>query len=945
MGRTKCAVRLANIGRCVCVPDGKKMSPSPERWRFLEQIYRAAVERPAGERAEFLKQACPDEDLRREVESLLRFEHKGDTFMQQSPWAQPPELAPGMRLGPYAVESPLGAGGMGEVWRARDTRLGRSVAVKVSKVGFGKRFEREARAIATLNHPNIAQIYDVGENYLVMEFVDGAPVRPTDDIRKLLDIALQIADGLSAAHSAGIVHRDLKPDNVLITKDGRIKILDFGLAKQEPAAESPLTNTMTITGAGMVVGTVDYMSPEQARGQELDHRSDQFSFGQILYELATGKRPFRRETAAETMAAIIRDEPDPLPPTVPAPVRWTIERCLGKEPDHRYDSTRDLYRELRQTREGLSQTFAQAAEVIGPPSRARSLWPAIALAAVVASALLGMWLESLRHSATPTWAGLRLGGPVVALSPRVSPDGQMLALLTLVNRQTQVAILKPDGGSWRGASWNVLTHAAGNGSVTNLSWARDGSRLFFDRFWERPSGVYSIPPLGGEPALLLEDAWAPQALPDGSLVVLKRTPNEHDQAFRFWPESGRTEPLPVYLPIYDAGPPLRAFADGKEIVFIGATEESRLESGAQPYILDLATRKSRRLDPKAPIDQLDFQLGVPLAPTPDGRGVLMLGREESSFELIRVERDGKRGHTRVFSFATGVPPFYADAAPDGSIYVDSAAMSPSISRFTVAGRLISDSAAPPPFDKRVLLLNDGRVLITAPFGGHLRLLCGTAGADFRPFLQGDHSDVAYASPAGPDEIALLMGPSGKRHIAFASVSNGVLRRDVPVPGGNATAVAVSASLKTIYYVVQDAIYSMPEEGGLPKRLAGGDDLAIAPSGRLLVIHNSKGVERVQLPSGVAEPIVLPAGIRLASVHFSPSAIDREGRILISVVTPDDFDYKPAIIEGGKVTVISTDRPGDNLVPGWTPDGNVIAVHDVLRSDLWRFSKTGNSETK
>ncbi|HUA62317.1 MAG TPA: serine/threonine-protein kinase, partial [Verrucomicrobiae bacterium] len=272
------------------------MSPTPERWRFLEQIYRAAVERPAGERAEFLKQACPDEDLRREVESLLRFEHKGDTFMQQSPWAQPPELAPGMRLGPYAVESPLGAGGMGEVWRARDTRLGRSVAVKVSKVGFGKRFEREARAIATLNHPNIAQIHDVGENYLVMEFVDGAPVRPTDDIRKLLDIALQIADGLSAAHSAGIVHRDLKPDNVLITKDGRIKILDFGLAKQETSAESSVTNTATMTEAGMVVGTVDYMSPEQARGQALDHRSDQFSFGLILYELATGKRAFRRET-------------------------------------------------------------------------------------------------------------------------------------------------------------------------------------------------------------------------------------------------------------------------------------------------------------------------------------------------------------------------------------------------------------------------------------------------------------------------------------------------------------------------------------------------------------------------------------------------------------------------------------------------------------------------
>jgi predicted Ser/Thr protein kinase len=838
----------------------------------------------------------------------------------------------------------LGAGGMGEVWKARDTRLERSVAIKTSKTGFGKRFEREARAIAALNHPNIAHVYDVGENYLVMEFVDGAPIRPTDDIRKLLDVALQIADGLSAAHTAGIVHRDLKPDNILLTKDGRIKILDFGLAKQQAAAESPAANTVTLTEAGMVVGTVDYMSPEQARAQELDHRSDQFSFGLILYELATGKRPFRRETAAETMAAIIRDEPDPLPATVPAPVRWTIERCLGKEPDQRYDSTRDLYRELRQTRDGLSQTLPPSA-VTASPSSTRWRWGIVALTAIAAGLLWWMWFESLRHSAVPAWAGARLGGPVVALSPRVSPDGQMLALLTLVNRQTQVAILKPGRRGSEGESWNVLTHDSANGSVTNLSWAPDGSRLFFDRFWERPAGVYSIPPLGGKPTLLLDDGWAPQALPDGSLVVLKRTPNEHDQAFRFWPDSGRSEPLPVYLPVYDAGPPLRAFADGKEIVFIGATDEPGLESGTQPYILDLATRKSRRLDPKAPIDQLDFQLGLPLAPTPDGRGVLMLGREENSFELIRVERDGNPGHTRVFSFANGVPPFYADAAPDGSIYVDSAAMSPSISRFTVAGRLISDSAAPPPSDKRVLLLNDGRVLITAPFGGRLRLLSGTVGADFRPFLQGNQTDVACVSPVTADEVAFLVGPSGKRHIAFASVSNGVLRRDVPVPGGDATAIAVSASLKTIYYVAQGAIYSMPEEGGPPKRLTSGHDLAIAPSGRLLVIHDTKGLARVQLPSGITEPIVLPAGIRLASVDLSPSAIDREGRILISVVTPNDFDYKAAMIDGGKVRVISTERPGDNLVPGWTTDGDVISVHDVLRSELWRFTKTGTSETK
>src|SRR6202142_4335693 len=216
----------------------------------------------------------------------------------------------GTRFGPYEAISPLGAGGMGEVWKARDTRVDRIVAIKMSQKQFSERFEREARAIAALNHPNICSLYDVGPDYLVMEDVDGAPIRPVQNVRKLLDLAVQIADGLASAHDHGITHRDLKPENILVTGDERMKILDFGLAKLDAAPNNAgATQAVTVTQPGTVVGTVAYMSPEQARGLPLDSRSDQFSFGAILYELASGKRPFSSDSAPQTMAAIIEKDP------------------------------------------------------------------------------------------------------------------------------------------------------------------------------------------------------------------------------------------------------------------------------------------------------------------------------------------------------------------------------------------------------------------------------------------------------------------------------------------------------------------------------------------------------------------------------------------------------------------------------------------------------------
>src|SRR6266446_4866156 len=292
-------------------------------------------------------------------------------------------LTSGTKLGPYEIQSPLGAGGMGEVYRARDTRLDRSVAIKILSAAFSAdcdrlvRFEQEARSASALNHPSIVTIYELGQDgsthYIAMELVEGKTLRELLvsgllPMRKAIEIAAQVAEGLTKAHEAGITHRDLKPENLMVSHDGFVKILDFGLAKHgSPSGErSDMFNPSTsLTASGLVLGTAGYMSPEQAGGRPLDFRSDQFSFGLVLYEMVTGKRPFQRGTTAETLVAILREQAEPVGVQnrdAPAPLCWAIERCLAKEPDKRYVSTLDLARELAAIRDRFSEKPATQVE-------------------------------------------------------------------------------------------------------------------------------------------------------------------------------------------------------------------------------------------------------------------------------------------------------------------------------------------------------------------------------------------------------------------------------------------------------------------------------------------------------------------------------------------------------------------------------------------------------
>jgi serine/threonine protein kinase/tetratricopeptide (TPR) repeat protein len=331
-------------------------------------------------------------------------------------------LAPSRRIGAYEILGHLGTGGMGEVYRARDTRLGRIVAIKFissdahADLFARERLGREAQLASSLNHPNIVTVFDVGEEdghpYIVMELVDGESLyrcltSRRFKTREVLDIACQVADGLAAAHSAGVVHRDLKPQNIMLTSDGRAKIVDFGLSKQAAAAAGPEELTAkgsALTAEHSVLGSAGYMAPEQVAGQPVDGRADQFALGAVLYEMLAGKRAFKKATSVQTMAAIIDDEPASLfdvSPAVPEPVVALVERCLAKSPDRRYASTHDLARDLHDLRDSVISGSRTSSRLPVPPVRLRWRWVGAAVLTIgVLAAVTALLTRNQRTPAT-----------------------------------------------------------------------------------------------------------------------------------------------------------------------------------------------------------------------------------------------------------------------------------------------------------------------------------------------------------------------------------------------------------------------------------------------------------------------------------------------------------------------------------------------------------------
>jgi eukaryotic-like serine/threonine-protein kinase len=441
-------------------------------------------------------------------------------------------LTSGTVLGQYEIISPLGAGSMGEVYRARDTRLNRVVAIKVLPELASLdperllRFEQEARSAAALNHPNIVAIYQMGTYfgvpYLVSELLDGKTLTETIrkgpmPVRRVMDYAIQIAEGLAAAHEKGIVHRDLKPDNIFVTKEGRIKILDFGLAKLVPPKESAISAAPTITLPGVALGTVGYMSPEQVRGLDTDPRSDIFAFGAILYEMVMGKRIFHGPTSADTMSAILNQEPpaiSQLAPEVPPAFERVIRRCLEKRPDQRFQSASDLAFALQALSDPtlVSSTGVHAILKESPDQPRVGTFLAVLGAVLAVAVLVYFWMQPPAAPKVANYVQLTRDGQPKSL---IGTDGSRLYLGLGVSSSASFAARAVAEMSVAGGEPKVVPLLPSPNMVP-LDLSPDGSQLLaVDGQGAPPKGpLWSLPILGGSPRRLGDAvgesaAWSP----------------------------------------------------------------------------------------------------------------------------------------------------------------------------------------------------------------------------------------------------------------------------------------------------------------------------------------------------------------------------------------------------------------------------------------------------
>jgi predicted Ser/Thr protein kinase len=857
-------------------------------------------------------------------------------------------LTLGTRLGPYEILAPIGAGGMGEVYRAHDSRLGRDVAVKIlppevaTDPSRRMRFEQEARAVAALNHPNIVAVYDVGDDYIVTELVLGEPLRGAKfGLRKTLDIATQIASGLAAAHAAGIVHRDLKPDNVLVTKDGRAKILDFGLARRRDPQTAAGDETLTAhTEPGLVMGTAGYMSPEQVRGLEVDHRSDIFSFGVMLHEMLSGQRAFQRETSAQTMTAILQDDAPDLPSAVPGGVREVVTHCLEKDAPNRFQSAHDLGFALHALSQGDSQSGAVDAPVDSAPiASPRRAWLAVAglLFAVAATFALTRWL-TLQPSAT-RWSAVRLGGPDIALNPQLSPDGHVLAFQAMVDGNSQVAVMKPDSGSW-----NVLTRRRDIGTVNYVSWSPDGGTIYYSRGVDVPTGVFSVPFLGGEEHLVLELADNPVALPDGSLLVTRINQSRRLQMFHFWPETGKLQELPAETFITNGYLPIQVSRDGRRAIIFGNVVGKNANSLIE---IDPAAASARLI----PVRGLDYADLRSYALSSDGTSVIAAFRAKALVRIVRIPLNDRGTPLELFTVTNDA--WSIGTAPDDSLLVNIVdrpgevvdfgriATQPQVKATATPTRISSFPSFGYP--DMVAVLTDGRAVIPAEVFGGTRLMVVERGKDTVPLVNTTEETAAPLTAMPGNRVAFVIGPEPHDAIAVADASNGRISARLSPGKGSVQSVTPSSDGATLYFTAGGTVWSIPSSGGEPSKICAGEWVVASPAGGTLIVGRSLSSRisliEVAIAGGPERTIPLDPASPLNGFFVSPGTIRADGQMLVSLNVADSW-FNPLAkldLKTGRITRLAGDGVSDLHSAAWTRDGGIVASRMGLVSRIWKFT--------
>ena len=588
---------------------------TPQLWQQVKEIFESAQQRLPNERARFVVEACAgDQEMRREVESLLSSYDNAENFMEQPAIGEvadivaeaKPEIAKGQRLGYYEIIAPLGAGGMGEVFLATDTRLKRKVALKLLPNEYTadkillRRLEQEAQTASALNHPNIITIYEVGTdgklNFIATEFIDGQTLRQKLrgvglPCKETLEIARQITSALVAAHQAGIVHRDIKPENIMIRPDGLVKVLDFGIAKlSAPVSEGIDREADTLnqgmTKPGIILGTLNYMSPEQVRGLPLDVRSDIFSVGTVLYEMLTGQGPFVKPTKSDIIAAILQETPPPLAQLrndIPPELQRIVNKALQKDKESRYQTSKDLLLDLKSLSKELEitahtgrvtpHTNETGAHATSPMTARRfSLAQILALFLAAGLVISAIWWFSARRNAmseTPLPATLK----TVEVATWRSAPGEVYSLGSFSPDGARVAYVSSAGGArsiyFKQTSANAPPVQTTKDEFDNNYpiWSPDGEEIaFFSNRGNQP-GLWRIPYLGGSPVLLkivLDGATRPRYWSKNGILYYE----ERENLFALDLKSGQTTLLTGLNTSKTAANSLSISPDEKQIAYV-----------------------------------------------------------------------------------------------------------------------------------------------------------------------------------------------------------------------------------------------------------------------------------------------------------------------------------------------------------------------------------------